>query len=355
MLAIVLLSAIALTGAIIVDSTSATADDNIGISGQPAGADGNPDGRSRFSYGGDPGQQVSDNYLVRNSGTLPQSFTVLATDAFNDDAGAFGLRETGVAPTDIGAWTQFDNGTNRVQFDLAPGESRLVPFTVVIPADATPGDHAGGIMASVVTPGEQVNVDRRIGTRLYLRVSGDIQAGLSISGIDSSYVGDWWNPLAGAVRVRYTVENTGNIALASNISLGVRTWFGVAAAEQAGDGIPELLPGSTRTFETDVPGVGAWVYLNPWVTLNPFVEGDDDAKRMPVPPTSRDSVLIAIPWLVVTALVLLALFFVFRRWRRRVDERRAVEWMEYTEREAQRKAQAEAHATVETTSDRSSS
>ncbi|MCC2032588.1 DUF916 domain-containing protein [Microbacterium allomyrinae] len=336
-----LVAALALAVTVMTVPEVARADDTIGISGVPAGTDGNADGRSRFSYSADPGQQITDQYLARNTGSTVQSFTVLATDAFNDEAGAFGLLETSVEPTDVGAWIQFENGTNRVQFDLAPGESRLVAFTMTIPADATPGDHVGGILASVVTPGEQVNLDRRLGTRMYLRISGDIQAGLSIAGLSASYVGDWWNPLTGAVRMHYTVENTGNVALASNITVGARTWFGIPVGGEQGDGIPELLPGSTRTFETDLPGIASLGYLNPWVTLNPFVEGDDETKRMAVPATARDTILLAPPWIVLIALALIALFVVFRRWRRKADAKRAAEWVAYTEEEARRKAEAE--------------
>lgn len=323
------------------DASAARADDTIGISGQPAGANGTPDGRTRFSYSADPGQQVADHYFVRNAGSVTQSFTVLATDAFNDEDGSFGLLETGAEAVDAGAWVHFENGANRLQFDLAPGESRLVPFTVDIPAQAGPGDHAGGILASVVTPGDQVNVDRRLGTRLYVRVSGDIQAALTISSVDSQYVGDWWNPFDGRVRVLYTIQNTGNIALASNVSLGVRTWFSAPASAKQGDGIPELLPGFTRTFETEVPGVASWGYLNPWVTLNPFVEGDDASKRMVLSATSRDGVLIAPPWPLVVAIALVVLYIVFGKWRRRADEKRAAIWMAHTEQEARRRIEAE--------------
>lgn len=320
---------------------AAHADDTIGISGVPADGAGAPDGRTRFSYAADPGQQIADHYLVRNTGTTAQTFTVLSTDAFNDEAGEFALLETDAPATDIGAWVAFENGGNRLQFDLAPGESRLVPFTVSVPADATPGDHAGGIAASVKSPSGQVVLDRRLGTRMYLRVSGDIQAGLSLAGLGASYVGDWWNPLTGTVRVHYTVENTGNIALASNVTVGARTWFGIPVGGPQGDGIPELLPGSTRTYETDLPGIASWGYLNPHVTLNPFVEGDDPAKRMGVAATARDTILIAPPWILLIALVLVAGGIAFRRWRRRVDARRAAEWIAYTEAEAKRKAAQE--------------
>lgn len=339
---VALIASLALVGVIVgaPQSARAATDDTIGISGVPAGADGNPDGRTRFSYAADPGQQIADNYLVRNAGSTRQSYTILSTDAFNDDSGEFALLETDAQAADIGNWVQFENGTNRLSFELAPGESRVVPFTVVIPAEATPGDHAGGIAASVKSPSGQVTVDRRLGTRMYLRVSGDIQAGLSLAGLKASYLGDWWNPFTGAVRVHYTVENTGNIALASNITVGARTWFGIQAGGEQGDGIPELLPGSTRTFETDLTGIASWGYLHPWVKLNPFVEGDDETKRMPISATSRDTILIAPPWVLLIALALIAGFILFRKWSSTIDAKRAHEWVEHIEAEAKRKAEA---------------
>lgn len=326
---------------VLTSNGAARADDTIGISGVPADDEGNADGRSRFSYTADPGQQIGDNYLVRNTGSTAQSFTILATDAFNDDEGNFGLLQTGVEPVHAGAWVAFENGTNSLRFDLAPGESRLVPFLLNIPADATPGDHAGGILASVVTPGEQVTVDRRLGTRLYLRVAGDLQPGLSISGLNASYVGDWWNPVSGSVRLHYTVENRGNVALAANITVGTRAWFGVPVGGEQGDAIPELLPGATRTFETDIPGIASLGYLNPWVSLSPFVEGNDDSKRVGVDPIERDTLLIALPWILLLALVLVLVVFVLLRWRRRVDARRAARWIAWTEAEAKRKAEGD--------------
>lgn len=340
-LIVALVSVATVTGLLLAAPQSARAEDTIGISGVPAGEDGNADGRTRYSYSADPGQQISDRYLVRNTGTTPQTYTVLSTDAFNDDAGEFALLDTGTTPSDIGSWITFENGTNRLQFDLAPGDSRLVPFTLTIPADASPGDHAGGIAASVQSPSGQVILDRRIGTRMYLRVSGEIQAGLSVAGLSASYVGDWWNPFTGAVRLHYTVENTGNIALASNITVGASTWFGIPTGGERGDGIPELLPGGTRTYETDLPGIASWGYLNARVTLNPFVEGNDVTKRLGVPATSRDTILIAPPWTLLILIALTAGFVVFRKWRRKVDANRAAEWIAYTEAEAKRKAEAE--------------
>lgn len=329
---------------ILTPAGAARAEDTIGISARPAAADGTADTRTRFSYKVDPGQRVDDNFLVANTGSTPQNFTVIATDAFNDGEGDFALLGTEEASTSVGQWVKFENGTNRIEFSLEPGQSRLLPFTVELPADATPGDHAGGLVASVVTPGEQVNLDRRVGTRLYARVSGQLQPLLSISALNSEYLGDWWNPFSGTVRMYYTVMNTGNVALATNTSFGVDTWFGLQAAASNGDAIAELLPGGGRSVTVDVPGVPAWLYLAPWVELTPFVDSPQAENALTVDGSSRSGILIAVPWaLVILAAIGVGIGFLLR-WRRRRDEERAEEWLRYTEREVKRQAAEEARA-----------
>jgi len=332
------LLACGLVGAGLLGGASPTHADEIGISGQPAGVDGALDGRTRFSYTADPGQQISDAYLVSNTGSTQQTFTVFATDAFNDDNGEFTLLDTDQEPTDLGTWVAFADGSRKQQFDLAPGEQRLVPFTISVPAQATPGDHAGGLLSSVVTPGSQVTLDRRVGTRVYVRVSGDLQPALNIAGVEASHVGPWWNPFAGSVRLRYTVKNTGNIALATNVSTEATTWFGRPIGEESGGGVTELLPGSSRVVETEIPGVGQVGYAIAQIRLNPFVEGPDTDKQIPIAAITRNAFVFAPPWTVLIVIALVALAFGYRMWRRRRDAKATEEWVAYTEKEAERKA-----------------
>lgn len=306
----------------------------VGVATRPAGEDGRPDGRTRFSYSSDPGQSVSDKVLVGNTGTERQDFTVYATDAFNGQDGTFSLLPTADVPTSVGAWVRFDNGSDRIQFSLEPNEVRLLPFTMAVPADATPGDHVGGLVASVMEEGQQVSLDRRVATSIFARISGDLQPQLSITSYSASYEGDWWNPFAGSVRMRYTVTNPGNVALAANITTGVRTWFGIPATGDRGGSIPVLLPGNTASYDFSVDGVGQWFYLNPGTTLNPFVESQDAALQLPVTAVSRDTVVFAVPWTVLILLAIIVGVVFFVRWRRRRDEARAQEWVEYMQRTA---------------------
>jgi hypothetical protein len=326
-------------------AVAADGDPTVGVATRPAGEDGRPDGRSRFSYSADPGQTVTDRVLVGNTGTERQDFTVFATDAYNAGDGEFALLATDDAPTQIGAWVTFEDGSNRVQFSLDPEEVKLVTFTVTVPADATPGDHAGGLVASVLEAGAQVSLDRRVATAIFTRVSGDLQPRLNVSSFEAVHQGDWWNPFGGTVKILYTVDNPGNVALAANFTGRVVTWFGIPAGGEQGGGVPILLPGNTATFEVELAGVGQWGYLNPSIRLQPFVDTPDEALELSVPPVTRDSVTIAVPWALLILVALAAAVVFFIRWRRRRDEIRAQEWIAYTEQQAEVKA-AEAVAAV---------
>lgn len=322
-------------------ATAADDDETVGISLRPADSSGAFDERTNFRYAADPGQSVSDHAAVVNTGAEPQVFTLIGTDAFNDDAGDFALLATDAEAERIGRWITFENGTNRMQVTLQPGEGRLVPFTLALPADASPGDHAGGIVASVVTDSGQVQLDRRVAVRVYARVSGDLQPRLTITGIDASYHGDWWNIFTGSVRVHYTVENAGNVALAANYNGTARTWFGIPVGGAATGSTKELLPGNTATYEADIPGVAQWGYLNPVVGLTPFVDNDDPSTYLVSPPAERDTWLVAIPWDLLILIVLGVLVWFGLRWRRKIDAKRAEDWIAYTEAEAKRKAEEE--------------
>jgi len=316
----------------------AHADDTDGISGTPASETG-PDGRSRFSYEVAPGQQVTDNYSVSNTGTTAQTMRVFSTDAFNTEDGAYGLLDTDAAPVDAGSWVTFENGAKFVDVPLAPGASQLVTFTLTVPADASPGDHAAGIVISVTSPQGQILVDRRVATRLYVRVPGDLQAALTIGSISSTYQAEL-NPLDGTTTVTYTVRNSGNIALGGTMIVGVNTYFGIGAAPLVREQLDEMLPRSTRVVTVEVPGVAQLGYLNPYVSLAPtLAENATSPGALTV--VHRDTVAVAIPWWLIILVVVGGAIYLYLRVRRRIDTKRADEWVAHMEAEARRKLETD--------------
>ncbi|MGO4785527.1 WxL protein peptidoglycan domain-containing protein [Cryobacterium sp. W22_MBD10_FK3] len=323
-------------------AAGARADDSDAIAGAPA-ADGSVDqSRSRYSYQVDPGQQVSDEYLVQNTGTTTQSVTVYATDAFNAEDGSFSLLDGGVETVDVGRWVTFDNGVNKVEVTLDPGAQQIIPFTMSVPADARPGDHAGGIIVSALSPAGEVSVDRRVAIRLYARVKGELQPGLTISSIKPSYRGEL-NPFAGETSLTISLQNTGNVSLAANTVAQVRGIFGIPLSDLTRTPISEMLPGSSRTVTIVVPGVGPWVYLNPTVSLAATV--DEDALPPGLLPTAeRSSDMFVVPWAALILVALAGFVLLLMRLGRARDSARAAAWIEYTEAEARRKAGGEAIA-----------
>ena len=312
----------------------AHAADTNGISGTPASETG-ADGRSRFSYQVAPGQQVQDGYLVRNSGTAAQTMTVFATDAFNTPDGGYGLLDTNAKPKDSGSWVAFAGGVKQLTIPLAAGASQLVIFTVDVPADASPGDHAAGVVISVTSPSGQVIVDRRVATRLYVRVSGALQATLTVGSIAASYASQL-NPFAGTTSLVFTVKNNGNVALAANAVVGATTYFGIAAAPQSRTTIGELLPGATRVVTMTVPGVAQLGYLNPFVHLIPTID-KDALNPGQLREIDRDTTLIVPPWWLIILIALAGGVWAFLVLRRRSNDKNAAAWVAHMEAEAKRK------------------
>ncbi|WP_187264929.1 WxL protein peptidoglycan domain-containing protein [Homoserinibacter sp. GY 40078] len=330
------LFALALAAGLATVPSAAYADDVNGLSASPSNGT-SRDGRTRFDYQASPGQDLTDAYLVRNTGTTRQKITVFGTDAFSNDDGDFALLDTVEQPSDVGAWITF-SGKERVVLDLKPGAEKVVLFTVHVPDDATPGDHAGGVVVSAVSQDGSLTVDRRVATRIYLRVPGDLQAGLSVSGLQADYQ-QVVNPFDGSVQVTTTVTNTGNVALGANMVFGVNTWFGIGATDIVRQELPELLPGGSRTLTVTLPGVAQLGYLDAYVRMIPTVDpGALDPG--PLREVSRDTVVIAWPWWLLAILVVALIVFAVIRLRRRSDEKRAAAWVAYTEAEAQRKAEA---------------
>lgn len=323
---------------VVAPAGAALADDStIGIAGAPAN-DSGPDGRSRFSYQADPGQTVTDKFVVRNTGTTGQTVTVFGSDAYNTNDGAFALLDTGEASKDAGSWVTI-GGQASVQVALAPSEQRVLEFTVAVPAAATPGDHAAGIVISAQSTEGQVKLDRRVATRMYVRVAGALQPNLTISSISAGQGVDA-NPFAGATDITVTLHNAGNVALGADVTARVTTWFGKSAGASAHEELAELLPGATREMTFRVPNVARLGYLQAGVTLQPRV-ATDAVDPGPLAVVERQTSLSGVPWLLLGVVVLGVGIVVLARWRRARLTRQAEEWVAYTRAEARRVADAQ--------------
>jgi len=279
----------------------------------PTGPDGE---RGRFEFSDlAPGDTVTDLVAVQNRGETGLSLLVYASDARNTADGGFDLLPADEAPTGVGAWVRVENE----EIVLGPGEQTVVPFTLTVPENATPGEHVGGIVAALVVPstgsdGAVIDVHYRVGARIYLRVDGPLEPRLEIEDVTARYEGGL-NPLElGDLQVGWTVRNTGNVRLGGTHAVRVTAPLGITLATQRLDDLPELLPGASLDLAHTSPDLLPLLLLGARVELQPIAPEELALSALPAVTGAADA--WAIPWLLLPVLVLLIILGA-RRWRRR--------------------------------------
>ncbi|WP_327367805.1 COG1470 family protein [Streptomyces sp. NBC_01217] len=175
--------------------------------------------RPYFYLEGPPGTVLQDRLSVTNSGTAPVTVRLRGADAYNTDDGGFAVRD-GKGSTGTGAWLR----TAAAEVTVPARTRADVPFSVTVPAGATPGDHPGAI---IVRSG-----DRSMGVRIQLRVGGPTLAALTVEDVSVS-----------GRTIHYTLVNRGNTALTPRLAVGADGVFGKLLRRGARTLPVELLPG----------------------------------------------------------------------------------------------------------------
>lgn len=215
---------------------------------EPANLSGAPAARPSFAFDAPPGATVRDSVRISNLTGAPITFRVYGADAYNTprDAG-FALRPPEVKPRDVGAWISLKSSSPKIPAHGA----KEIPFTVKVPANATPGEHIGGVVAlntaieSVQRDGgARVGIRRAVAARVYLRVAGPLTPGLRADGLGVART----EPLVPFARhergtIRYTVVNTGNQRISPTARVRATGVFGHEIKRWPDQRLPEILPG----------------------------------------------------------------------------------------------------------------
>lgn len=276
---------------------------------QPAASSGAAT-RPAFAYELGPGTAVDDVVRVTNFGEQPLTLRVSAHDAFNTAAGGFDVLPSDATSAEVGTWITLQSDEI-----VVPARGSVdVPFRLTVPSNATPGDHAGGIVASrsVATTsadGAEVLVDHRVGTRVYVRVAGPLRPALVIADLDTRFESEGLLGTGGAVVTTYTVRNTGNVRLGAAQGLAVTGPFGLGRQTVELTDVPELLPGGEYTASVTVDDVTAFGRLTSALTIS--------ASSEPHAVVAATAAAWAVPWRLLGCAAAAA-FIVWRR-RRLVD------------------------------------
>lgn len=285
---------------------------------KPAQADG-ADGRAWVERDVDPGETIQEHLAVTNFSDVPVTFALSAADGYFTDKGRFTMLPASEPSRAAGTWVEVQDVV-----EVAPDETAVVPFLVTVPDNATPGDNAAGIAASVFSSGTDANgtqmgLESRVGFRVMLRVSGALNPSFDVDsasgGFDLS-----WNPFRpGSASIAYDLVNDGNTTLV--ITDAVES-SGRTSENAVPEGSHELLPGDTRRIEQTVDQVWPIGLVRVVVRADAVSSpGDEDAGSI-----EREVWVWAVPWphlllAAGAALIVAALIWRRRRQRAAVEER----------------------------------
>jgi hypothetical protein len=285
------------------------------------------DERPYFSFGVTPGAQANDHVTVVNYSATALNLSVYAVLADNNaDTGAIGFVSGSETPVDAASWLTV--GSSRPVAVTVPGRPNssappghvMLPVKLLVPLNAQPGDHVAGIVAALNVPssngqGEHVNLEQRVVTRVYVRVSGKLAPKLQIANLHASYHEKGYTLGAGSVLVRYTVRNIGNVRVAASQVVHVSGLLG-GSKKAVPANIVQLLPGGSANVSVVVHGVWPTVLVHPHVTVTPSAfPGDVDPLLAKL---SAGTWTWAVPWalLAIVVLVVALLWWRYQRNRR---------------------------------------
>ncbi len=237
-----------------------------------------------FDLNVSPGDSWSSAIKVVN--TNPGNLSVYATvDGFrsSDDEGHgrfIGLPALAGDRDALANWITSPAGP----ITIPSGGTGEIPFSIAVPADATPGGHYAGILvgvgpAATGAQGSHVGVSSFISSLIFVRVSGDVteQGSISEFSTDKEY---YENP---DVVFTLKLQNSGNVHLRPMGQIEIyNAWGkerGTIDLNQTGD-LGYVLPSSTRKFSAEWKGTPSLFDIGPYTAVVTLAYGENGSKSV---------------------------------------------------------------------------
>jgi hypothetical protein len=274
------------------------------------------DDRGAFDYEVLPKGVVQDWIAVSNYRYQPITVRLFAKDATTTAGSPFAVQQSSETPHDVGAWVVL----KKQRLTLPPRSEISVPFQLGVPYNATPGDHAGAIVVSLLArepkpDGGSIIVDHRVGMRIHLRVPGALQPRLQIEGLKVDWNGEGDVLGRGDAVVSYTVRNTGNVRMNATSDLELGRVLGLPAVSSKLPAVDDVLPGGSVFVTRTVKNVFGTGPMKPTVTLH--ATPVDEALSDKVQDVHESTTLQAWPWLLAAIVVGLILLLLLGGWNQR--------------------------------------
>lgn len=288
-----------------------------------------------FVFKGQPGQTVRGAVRVLNVGSTAGRTSLYAVDATTGQTSGAVYRSRQESRRDVGAWVKLVRGS----VNLAPGQSRVVPFSVQIPAGTSAGQHLGGIVAqrsmgkaNPASSGKggafKVRIQELSVLAVQVNVPGAERARMTLTGIKAGNQPGHQSVLLG-------IGNTGNVLVKGHGTLKI-VGKGGQVAQRSNFDLDTFVPDTHIDFPVYIQGkalvpghyrgTASIVYRGRSLTRTfPFaittaqtaqVFGTPAAEQTPIDSSSDDKTLLYI--LVAVSVLSLGTAFYFWRHRRPV-------------------------------------
>lgn len=199
------------------------------------------------------GESKQDSMKVVNDGPRPISFIVYARPYSVINENYDPNYDSNSKNADAYKWIQFDTAS----YELEPGQSADISYTVRVPQNAAPGGHYGVLFAETqVTSqpsGTSIVQKKRVGSIMYITVDGDVTTSGKLIGGTVPFF-----QTKAPISIKQRVQNNGNTDFVVNSTTNVSDIFGGVKFKNQKESA--VLPETTRAIDND--------WINPaWIGL----------------------------------------------------------------------------------------
>ena len=207
---------------------------------------------ARAELTGDPGETISDSFLIINEQNADQTFYT-SVENF-ESQGESGTPNFTASKEGLPTWIKVEE-----KVTLKKGERIKIPYSITIPKDAEAGGHFAAIFLSTVPPSlgdGQVSVGAKVGMLVLLKVTGNVKED---GGLLSFVIKEGKKVMTSIpINFVYRFNNKGNDRVKPEGSITIKNMLGNEVARlDANKSLGNVLPGSTRRFEITYGGIEA--------------------------------------------------------------------------------------------------
>lgn len=224
----------------------------------------------------EPGQIYRFAIKVTNIADNERTFNLLARDISGlDDRGVPIFTEEGVATSfELSSWVKLPQDS----IMLKAGQTADIPFSILVPTDATPGAHFGGVFFEVRPEQLQSTgaaVGSRVGTIINLRIAGDVTEEMRLREFSTEkFIYD-----APPVNFSARVDNLGNVLLRPHGLVEITDMFGKKVGSvEVNKSAAAVFPGGSREYNVVWEQDG--LVFGRYQALLSFVYGEDGRKTI---------------------------------------------------------------------------